>query len=1335
MPTRRRTRAAWLAALSVLLPFLVQVPSASAADLPATFSADPLPTWQTNGAVWALEQIDGVVYVGGVFTQVRPPGAAEGAASSVARNNFAAFDGATGALLPCNPSITLPNGSPGVFALEASPSGDVLYVGGRFSRVGATSVANLVGLVPGSCALSPTSTFRRPALNGPVRALSAASTGLYVGGEFGTADGQTRTRYAAFSRAGVLKSGGLTLDGTVRAVVAAPDFGKVIVGGNFLTVNGASVRGLVAVDPESSAVVHTFPGWIPASSVPKALERDGDSFYLGAEGSGFGVFDGRAKGDLATGQMVWRDNCLGATQALAVDGDVLYGGHHTHECMLTPGGWLEDGFRNHLTAQDTTTKEILPTFFPDTNDGIGTAPQGPRALTVTGDQIWVGGEFTTVNEAPQRGLTRFARADTGTTFAPTLSVSTARAGVNVVSWLQAFDRDDDALTYELFRNGTLVHSVTARSREWSRGQMAFADTGVSPGQSATYRIRVVEADGGNTGSLGAAVTVTTSGSDQGYAGAVLRSEPSLYWKLDETVEQDARTRTGELYYRARALDSSPNGRQGTADRGYTTLTPAGYALGGPSALADGSGSSITFSGTTGRVAESFTNDFAPVQDGPATYSTELWFRTTGSTGGRLAGFGDRRTELYERVQPSGTAPAGPPVYDDSQSTRTDRLLYLSDTGRVVFGTLSGSTKVTIRSGTGFNDQQWHHAVATSGPGGMRLYVDGLLRASGTSAANAVYPGYWKVGFDTLSGWADRPASSALRGGVDEFAVYPRALTAAEVAGHYLAGRPGADIDVSPPSSPGAPSLSRAGQAVSATWAASTDDRAVVRYDVYRSANPGDPLSSAVLVGSSTTTSFTEAFNPGGTWTYRVVAADAAGNESAPSAGTTITVPTPPVSTVSTLAPTADSYVNTGLKSTNFGSATNVIVDSDPAQYALMRFALPAAPSGSTLTSAVLRVRTTSAAAASSVDTHTVRFGSDAWTESTVTWNNRPAADGTVLGSVPAGTVPNQTYSVDLDVAAVRAALGQTRTVAVVGDGPDSLLLATREAAVASRPQLVLTFSGGGDPDGEPEPDTSAPTAPGAPALTRSGQVVSATWSGSSDDTGVVRYDLFRSDAPATPSSWQLVATSVGAGATDPANPGGTWTYRVEAVDAAGNRSAPSAGTSIEIPVPTVTSTATLTPSADTYVNSALRSQNFGTATNVIADSDPQQYALYRFVLPSAPPGAVLTGAELRVRTHGSTSASSVDAHALRFGSDDWVETAVTWDTRPAADGATLGTIPGGTGVNQTYAVPLDVAALQPALGSTRTVAVVPLGPDSLLLTTRESAAGSRPQLVLTFSGP
>src|SRR4051794_38271167 len=85
--------------------------------LPATFSADALPTWQVNGAVWALETVGNTVFVGGAFTSVRPPGAAEGT-GEVTRNNFAAFNATTGDLLPCNPSFTHTVSVSKVFALS-----------------------------------------------------------------------------------------------------------------------------------------------------------------------------------------------------------------------------------------------------------------------------------------------------------------------------------------------------------------------------------------------------------------------------------------------------------------------------------------------------------------------------------------------------------------------------------------------------------------------------------------------------------------------------------------------------------------------------------------------------------------------------------------------------------------------------------------------------------------------------------------------------------------------------------------------------------------------------------------------------------------------------------------------------------------------------------------------------------------------------------------------------------------------------------------------------------------------------------------------------------------
>src|SRR4051812_32696564 len=68
--------------------------AAHALTPPVTMTADDLPTWQTNGVVWALAQSHGIVYAGGTFSAVRPPGAAAGEQERQVLN-FAAFDAAT----------------------------------------------------------------------------------------------------------------------------------------------------------------------------------------------------------------------------------------------------------------------------------------------------------------------------------------------------------------------------------------------------------------------------------------------------------------------------------------------------------------------------------------------------------------------------------------------------------------------------------------------------------------------------------------------------------------------------------------------------------------------------------------------------------------------------------------------------------------------------------------------------------------------------------------------------------------------------------------------------------------------------------------------------------------------------------------------------------------------------------------------------------------------------------------------------------------------------------------------------------------------------------------
>lgn len=815
--------------------------AAAAGPTAATMTADHLPTWQTDGIVWASEYVNGVVYVGGAFSNVRPPGAAPGS-QQTPRANFAAFDAVTGALLPCAPSFTLGTGTPTVRSLEASPDGTRLYVGGSFSGVNGTGVANLVSLNTSNCALTATSAFRRPSVTAAVRSVSASATTVYFGGDFGTVDGQTRTRFASVTSAGVLTSASVSLNATVRAVVAAPEAGRVFIGGDFSTVNGASVRGLVALNATTGAVVQTFPGWIPNNSVVRVMTRDATNFYVGAEGTGGGVFDGRIAGVIATGAQIWKDNCLGATMALAVHQDVLYSGSHAHDCSTTPGGF-PDGRRHHLLAQPTNELRLLP-WFPDTNGGIGEA-LGPRTMVTAGNQLWVGGEFTTVNGVAQQGLTRFATSpDTGYVNAPILNATSQMAGKVKIAWTAGYDRDDDAITYELFRVGTTapIYTTTVNSREWNRPRLFFVDN-IPPGQTASYNIRT--SDGTNVSPKGATVTVTSSSQTVAYASDVWLDNPVLNWKLDETLG-------------ATAADSSGLGRTGTHS--------GGYLRGTASALESGAGRSTTFTTSSGRLHPVSTTRLA----GPQVYSVELWFRTSTTRGGKLIGFGNSRT---------GT------------STQYDRHIYMNNSGNLIFGNFTGTTQ-TIKSPATYRNNAWHHAVGTLGPTGMRLYVDGLQVAANPSVTSAEpFFGYWKVANDQLDSWPERPQGNNFAGGIDEVAVYDHQLSAQRVFAHFRAGRPSAVNDTQAPTVPTGLAASSQPSGVALTWNASSDNLLLAGYRVHRSTTPNFTPTAATQIAevAAPTTGYTDPGVAPGTYHYRVVAFDGVGNVSNPSATASVTV--------------------------------------------------------------------------------------------------------------------------------------------------------------------------------------------------------------------------------------------------------------------------------------------------------------------------------------------------------------------------------------------------------------------------------------------------------------
>jgi Concanavalin A-like lectin/glucanases superfamily len=415
----------------------------------------------------------------------------------------------------------------------------------------------------------------------------------------------------------------------------------------------------------------------------------------------------------------------------------------------------------------------------------------------------------------------------------------------------------------------------------------------------------------------------------------------------------------------------------------------------------------------------------------AAFSAELWVKTTTTSGGKLIGFGSNQT---------------------GSSGSYDKHVYMTDDGRLIFGVYNGRPDVITTAGS-YNDGQWHQMVATQGADGMALYVDGSAAGTNPATTNQAYGGYWRVGGDNLSGWPDQPSSSSFQGTVDEVALYSAQLGAARVSAHYALGA--AQADTQPPTAPADPAAQANGGDIALSWTASSDDVGVTGYDVHRSATSGFTPSESTRIATTSSPGYTDSGRPAGTWYYKVVARDAAGNASQPSEQASASVAAEPVSV--TVAPSADSYVNQSAANSNYGSTGSLASRGSPGYVSYLRFPVPAAPPGTEVKGARLRIATTAEDFAGSTDAYTVRVADNGWSESTVTWANRPSASGALLGTLTGAAQPSTAYSVELDPDEVQALLGGDTTVAVAGTGTDNLWFASNGGPAASRPALVIDF--------------------------------------------------------------------------------------------------------------------------------------------------------------------------------------------------------------------------------------------------------------------------------------
>lgn len=438
---------------------------------------------------------------------------------------------------------------------------------------------------------------------------------------------------------------------------------------------------------------------------------------------------------------------------------------------------------------------------------------------------------------------------------------------------------------------------------------------------------------------------------------------------------------------------------------------------------------------------------------------------------------------------------------------------------------------------------------------------------------------------------------------------------------------------------------------------------------------------------------------------------------AAAAGTQVTVPV-----------AADTYTYLSAPTTDYGLSASLGVYGTPDITSVLRFIIPAAPSGQALVSATLQVRTTTLSSAGSQNALAIREATDSWAETGTFYANRPVISGPSLGALPGGTVPDASYSVPLDAAVLGAWTG-SHTLAVVGSGSDSTWMYSKQAPlVAQRPVLILSYA-----DGVP-PDTVPPSVPSGLAAVVTGSSISLSWLASTDSVGVVGYAVHRSASPGfVPDPASFLANTNSLAYTDPAVPAGTWYYRITAFDAAGNVSAGSPPVSVTVGGSAPPTVVTVADSADTYTSSSAPTTENGTSSSLAVFGSPDIASALRFSIPAPPAGQVLSSASLHIQSTTLATAGSATAVSIRAGSDSWTEIGTRYANRPLPTGAVLGTLPGGSAANTPFDVALDPAGLGNTAGS-RTLVLTGSSGDSFFFWSREAAASRRPVLTLTFSG-
>jgi N-acetylneuraminic acid mutarotase len=363
-----------------------------------------------NGIVYELAVVGNEVFVGGGFTS----------AGGVSANRVARFNTQTNTWSSLGTGSS--NGVSGiglVYVYALAVVGNEVVVGGRFTSAGGVSANRVARFNTQTNTWSSLGTGSSNGVNDRVSALAVVGNEVYVGGWFTSAGGVSANRVARFntltntwSSLGTGSSNGVS-GGVYPYVYALAVVGnEVVVGGDFTSAGGVSANRVARFNTQTNTWSTLGTGssnGVSGGVYPYvyALAVVGNEVVVGGGFTSAGGVSANNVARFNTQTNTWSSLGTGSSngvggivRALAVVGnEVVVGGGFT-----SAGGVSANSVARFNTQ--TNTWSLLGT---GSSNGVSGGSSFPavRALAVVGNEVVVGGEFTSAGGVSANGVARF----------------------------------------------------------------------------------------------------------------------------------------------------------------------------------------------------------------------------------------------------------------------------------------------------------------------------------------------------------------------------------------------------------------------------------------------------------------------------------------------------------------------------------------------------------------------------------------------------------------------------------------------------------------------------------------------------------------------------------------------------------------------------------------------------------------------------------------------------------------------------------------------------------------------------------------------------------------